>query len=162
MLDEYINRLGNSRPIFKLRISGNKSRIDSILVDPYCPKVSNPSDPLDFLVCDNYEEILRNGEYVKNRESIKRSCYEDIKKEFRNFISRYGGYKNPRQSSVHRWLGNYSTPSPAETGLVYLYKYAKSIGMINGSLPSGLNVDEKHKENILSILEMMRVKYEPK
>jgi len=159
MLNDYISKLGNSRPIFKLNVERNKERIDSNLVSEYSPE-PDPNDPIDYLVCAHYRENLRDNSYVKDFDQIKKSVLSDIKGEMKRFIDQHGGFKNAKQSAIYRFMNTYNTPVPAMDGLVYLYRYCKSLGMAtNGTFPLG--VEQKHIDNILAIIELMRSKFEP-
>ena len=158
MLDAYISKLGNSRPIFNLSITHNKERVVSRLVEVYSP-TPDLNDPISILVCNRFIETLSGFDFITESEHMKKGVVNDIKSEMKKFIYAYGGYKNAKQSAVFRLMNIYSTPEPMINGLVYLYRHCKSLGMINGVLPS---TDQKQIDNILAIIELMRSKFEPK
>ena len=153
-----IDKFGNSRPIFKLEVTGSKTRVESRLVSHYLPNFDN-SDALAALVAQCYEENLVGDAFEKNYEAITRDSMSQIKLVASHFITVHGGYKNARQSAVFRFLGTYTLPDEANRGLVYLYVYMKSLNMEdNGWFPAG--TDDKHIDNIIAILELMRSKFE--
>jgi hypothetical protein len=160
MLSKYIDALGNSRPIFKLNVNFKKDNVDSQMIHRYYPE-PDPNDPISQLVCNRYSESLQHNQYVKDYDNIKRSVYSDIKAEMKRFIHRYGGFKNAKQSAIFRFMNSYSTPVQAEDGLVYLYRYCKSLGMgSNGTF--AIEPDQKHIDNILALIELMRSNFEPR
>lgn len=161
MLDKYISALGSSRPIFTLNVSHDKDDVHSRLVEEYVP-VPDPNDPISVLVCAAFAEKLSDNKFVPDSYYIKDSVYRTIKREMRMFITKHGGFKNANQSAIFRFMSAMrDTPGPATDGLVYLYRYSKSLGMaINGDFPVG--VDQKHIDNMLAIIELMRSKFETK
>ena len=159
MIDKYIVELGNSRPIFKLNVNFKKDDIYSTLIETYEPQ-ADPNDPISILVCDRYLESLDGNRFRTNCDEIKKGVYRDIKSEMCKFINNFGGFKNAKQSAIFRFMGAYNTPVLLEDGLVYLYRYTKSLGMASGHFPAG--TDQKHIDNILAIIELMRSKFEPK
>lgn len=160
MIRDYITKLGNSRPIFSLRLNDRKSGVYSKLVERYFPVSLESSDPIEQLVVTSYSETLRGNEFTKDIDQMEKSVLSLIRQEFKRFVTNYGGYKKAKQSSVFRFLNTYSVPHGAVDGFVYLYRYAKSHGMANGAMPFG--TDQKHIDNILAILELMRSNFEPK
>ncbi len=163
MLSGYISKLGNSRPIFKLHVDFKKERVDSKLINEYCP-VADENDPISVLVCSHFRENLQDDKFVKDYDSIKKSVVQEIKLNLKRFIDCHGGFKNAKQSAIFRFMNSYNTPEPLIDGLVYLYKYCKSLGMAtNGTFTAGTTgVEQKHIDNILAIIELMRSKFEPK
>jgi hypothetical protein len=109
-------------------------------------------------------ERLVGDKYIKDYEGIEKAVIMGIKNEFKKFIVCYGGFKNARQSGIHRFLNTYATPPPEVVdGLVYLYRYARLHGMSGGTMIGAFtDTDQKHIDNILAILELMRSKFEPK
>jgi hypothetical protein len=159
MLEQYIRRLGNSRPIFRLQMREGSSRIDRVLVNKYVPTVI-PGDAVSTIVRKNYQESFGSGRFKTSERDMIRSCVDDVKRVLRNFIDQYGGYKNARQSSIYRFmcLSSYSITDEHIDGLIMLYQYGCTLGLTESGKIGGGN--DKHIVNILSIIELMRTKYE--
>ena len=157
MLNKYISELGNSRPIFKLNVAFKKDRVNSTIVKQYVPEI-DPNDSMSSLLSHGFCENLRGDKFVKDYDQIKKNVATVIKSEMKKFIQTYGGYKNAKQSAIFRFMSMYNTTDPVLDGLVYLYKYSRSLKIANSGSPT--DAEQKHIDNILAIIELMRSKFE--
>jgi len=155
-LESYIQSLDNSAPIFHLRLQEGGNRITRSVAKQYRP-TPVPGDFISYLVSRHFQESFMNGAFRKNTREIQRAVIDDIHRAFRQLIENYGGFKNARQSLLYRFIARSSSNLIDEhvDGLIMLYAYARKNGMDEmHRMPEGV-----HRDNVLGILEAMRVKY---
>lgn len=158
ILQDYIRQLGNSEPIFQLSLTNGGTRIDRRLVNRYVPKAA-AGDPISEIVCRSYQESFHNVAYRKNEREMQRAVIDDVRRQFRQFIENYGGFKNARQSSIYRFMAtsSYNIIDEHSDGLIMLYRYARERGMQSHGATMIAGPD---RDNVLAIIEAMRTKYE--
>jgi hypothetical protein len=159
---KYTESFETSLPIFKLRLNSNGGQIRmSESISKYEPTPIE-GDILSELVCSCYSESFyaRQGEFRLDKGQIASQAMRKIRDQMKQFVEKNLPMRNPKQSKLYRWMYR-EMPNTTEvnTGLVLLYKYmrmhADDVGCIGKD-------KQEHLDNIIIMLDAMRVKHEEK
>lgn len=162
-IEETVEKLPKSQPIFVATADKHNLYFElkhRVHLDSY------PKDtPLDRLIAIHSRESF---DYRDLPPRFVRSCREQdvIQRISVVILATYetnSGLKNPRQSSMYKWLYSVAKDpgSDAYRGFIELYKYIATETDVERTRFEGL-LKKAHGDNVLAILEKMRKKYEDK
>lgn len=147
-----------SRPVFRLTKRQGSNTIEANMSAPvyrYRPTYEE-GDILAELVCDNYQEQFRDGEFTIDKRYIATSAMRQIRNNMAIFLEKNLEMRNPRQSKVYRWYyRNLPHNDEFDNALIMVYKYLRSFSDEN--LRSN-NIE--HTKNAIALLDAIMEKYD--
>jgi hypothetical protein len=152
LLDEIADQFGTSSPVFEAIINNDNQWVEFRLKTVYKPNIKMIVDPVAKVVAQHYQEKIEGRKIVQCTDTD--GAYRDIMEELADFYKNYSPLKNPKQSTLYKWLSRMEREynHPAAEGFIKLYRY-----LHDDRSPT---TSERTANNILAILELMREKYD--
>ncbi len=160
-LHKYTDDFTVSRPIFRMKVSDDGSRLEvpSTPLYRYRPEPIE-GDILSKLVCKNYQEYINAdlGHFSINKDEIVKRTMDTIRSNIPSFLEKNLPMRNPRQSKLYRWAyRNMPRDEGTNDALIMLYKYICQYSDNNLRIPAAY---KEHLDNVIALLDAMREKHE--
>lgn len=157
-LEEIIESLPTSKPVFKILLNRDADAIQFELANEHKPSVSS-NDPLEALIIEFYDEELDVETCSMKKSSyISRRCIDRMRDVILNTYVANCGLKKPRMSHMYKFLCKRLID---EKSLCDIYRYIKPTLYAEEKNNSYLMIDNiSVKLNFMKILENLKDKYD--
>ena len=162
---DFVSKLPVSRPIFEA--SMDERNIYFEVKDTVNIDFADIADPVERLIASESQESFNKN---SNKKVFVRDCsvssvYHKMTFCVMTVYENNCGLKNPRSSSMYKWLNTVYNKYNDETykGFVALYRYIALNADVNSRrFAENGNLGAAHAKNVIAVLERMRNKYEDK
>jgi hypothetical protein len=159
ILEELAQNFGNSKPRFTISV-GKESLTLEDPINKYTPSTDTP-DILQNIVNQSYRETFdfQKRKFTHSPISIAENTYYGINRDMRAFLKSNLECKAPTHTKLYKYVNwiEYNNAQQSES-LILLWKYIKPF-----AINDRFNINSAYKihiNNVISILEAMREKYE--
>lgn len=166
-IHEEIQKLGTSKPVFKIKEAADGNYVDFVVKDKYEPEPAKTV--IEYMVRSSFSERFNKHDHKFVVETKPDTVYRKASEAIMNIYTQGCPLKNPRLGATHKYLRRniHNIHSPFASGILSLFSYAlencirdenKTVDITNIRFEGGIN--NIHLKNIVAILEKIREKYE--
>jgi hypothetical protein len=161
LLRSYTEGFKTSKPIFRVHLGSSGRFFDAELKEVYVPEF-NSTDPVESMLKSHYSETFDKHKeiFVVNMQNMISRTINSIEDAILEFLEKHQGIKKPKQSSLYLFVShtllnrNYHNTESANL-ILELYRYL----ILNDEHIRDIE-NSVHKQNVLSILNLMRDTHE--
>jgi hypothetical protein len=152
-LDKIASTFGQSEPVFVITSEDSShSELRFTVKNKYEPSLTD--DPLYNLIAGTFSEYLDKGRKRFEGSVSTDRAYASLIQYIRATILNYSPLKNPKQSKLYKWLGEYNPAyKDSSEGFIALYRY-----IVNSGIGDTRDHTNPHAKNVIAILELMKEK----